>query len=197
MVRVGRRVVPHGPQDGVVVLRGPLRRVVGRDVRDPQQQVAQLGGDRLGRHVERSFLLAEVAALGLELLGLLDPAVAAERADLLRDRLDPGPDVITLDRELTLTLVELTGRDELGLELRTPAGLRGQDGIEVVPEAAHVDHPCDGSRRRTSHRRLLRPAATGRAPVGGGAVQAPPVSAPAIGGGSVGLVQGPDRDVPG
>ena len=62
--------------------------------------------DDAGLLVEHPLALAQRSALGLQRLGLVDLAVAAEPADLLGDLVDPGPDVVALGGQLTLALVE-------------------------------------------------------------------------------------------
>ena len=84
--------------DRVVGVAGTIGCVGMRKVRDPQQQLAKRCGDPVVFDGEHTFVVAELTALGLELLGGGDVAVTAQLADLLGDRVDPGTDRVTATR---------------------------------------------------------------------------------------------------
>ena len=86
-----------------------------RGVGDAQQEVAQLVADaRRPRAASSCSCVAELPALGLEPLGLVGLAVAAERADLLGQRLDPAAQLVALGAQRPLARVELAGAIDLG-----------------------------------------------------------------------------------
>ena len=67
------------PDLDVVGLPRTIGTLVGRDVRDVEEDPADLLGQRVGLRPELLFLLAEVAAALLERTGLVGPAVLVER----------------------------------------------------------------------------------------------------------------------
>ena len=91
--------------------------------------------------VEHLLLLAQRLALELHRLGLVDLAVAAEEADLLRDRVDPGPDLVALGGQLSLALVELADPTrEADGRVVAPAGDGRAHHVELGADALDVDH---------------------------------------------------------
>ena len=86
--------------DDVVVLRRAVRRIGVRQVRDGEQDVAELGGDAVVLDCQRLLALAEGTALAPERFGAADVAVPAEAADLLRDLVDFGAEFVRLARSV-------------------------------------------------------------------------------------------------
>ena len=89
--------------------------------------------------------LAERPALGHQRLGAVGVALAAPLPDLLREHLDPRPQVVALGAERPLLHVELEDPVDVGRRVATAPGEPGADGVGFGAEAADVEHGPDGS----------------------------------------------------
>ena len=137
--------------DGVVGVAGAVGRVgVGR-VGDAQQEVADLGGHGGGLGGQLALLLAERPALGLGGRGLVGLALLVEQADLLRERLDLGPQ-----------LVALASR---GARWRSSSSATGSMSAVSMPRRASAAFTASGSVRMRRMSSMghdgTRPAPTG------------------------------------
>ena len=79
-------------------------------------------------------------ALGHQRLGAVGVALAAPLADLLRERLDAGPQLVALGAEGALLHVELDDPVDRGRRVAAAPGQPGADGVGFGPEAAQVEH---------------------------------------------------------
>ena len=77
------------------------------------------------------LLLAQLAALGLRRRRLLGLALLVQQADLLGQRLDLHPHVVTLGPEAALPLVEVGNLVDVG-GIDAAAGERGLDHVGLV-----------------------------------------------------------------
>ena len=119
----------------------PVVRQVGND----EQFLTQRFGDLVVVGVELLLALAERPALGLERLGFVDVAVAPQHADVFRDRLHAGAQLVALGDDLADPDVELGGpveRCQHGLV--TPTCERGADVVEIGADESYVDHVGPG-----------------------------------------------------
>ncbi len=139
MLGVGVGVELLDADDDVVVGAGAVGRVVRRQVRQQQQHVAELGGESVGRRVELLLLVAQGAALGLELGRLVLPAVAEELADLVGDGADAGAELVALGGAASDIGVELDHAVDLG-EVLASAPQPGADHIGLGAEPSDVEH---------------------------------------------------------
>ena len=129
----------------VVVVARTVGRIGVRQVGDAQQQVAQGGIDLVVLRGERTFAVAEGSTLGLQCLGAVDVAGPAERSDLFRDDVDPGPDRIALLGDRAQPLVESGGVAHVVEQRRAvTAGERGLDHRQVGAQEPLVDHDVAG-----------------------------------------------------
>ena len=140
-------VVLLDAQHDVVLLAGAVRAVVRGQVRDAQQQLAQLCRDLVRTLVELLLLRAERPALGLELLGLLPSLLAVEGADLVRDHPDLGAQLVAPARQGAELGVEPVHLVHHGGVLAA-AGERRLHGVRVVADRSDVQHGAEATRRR-------------------------------------------------
>ena len=111
------------------------------DVGDPEQEVSAGVLDRVGLGVEPLLVLAELAAVDLNLGGLVDAAFAPQAADLLREIVDLGSHLITLSGQVPQSLVERDRLVELGEHGGVAAaGERGTHAVRVGAQQPNVDH---------------------------------------------------------
>ena len=131
-------------------LAGAVGRVGRREVGDAQQQLAHsAAASSSASTVERLLGLAQRPALGLQRLGLVDLAVAAEATDLLRDRVDPRPQLVALGAELALP----ARRDAAPVELVEPSPSTPRRRRTARPAHGHVElgaDPADVEHRAAS-----------------------------------------------
>jgi hypothetical protein len=137
-VRAG--VVALGAKDDVVGLARAVGAVVARDVGNAQEQLAQLFGEPIDLVAERLLLVPELAALGLQRLGLGSCALSPQATDVGRQRAHLMAQRVALGCDLALALVERDDRVERG-HLVAPAGQSGAHAVQVVPDASQVEHP--------------------------------------------------------
>jgi hypothetical protein len=132
-------VVALDADDHVVGLALPVGGVVGGEVGEVEEHVAQplRGGD--GQLVELLLLAAELAALLLELARLVLPSVAEELADFVGDRADLRPQLVTGRAQPAELGIELDDLVDLGQVLATTGQARSHH-VGLGPEAAHVEH---------------------------------------------------------
>ena len=122
-----------------------------RNVWNPEQHVGQIRRHLVVFGGEGLLGGAERPALVLERRGTVDIAVAAELTDLLGDRVDARPDLITLGGDRAQALVEAGGVFDLVDERRTgPPGDRGPQPVGVGAQESLVDHE---RRLPVAHRR--------------------------------------------
>ena len=95
---------------------------------------------RIGLGVEGLLLVTQRPALGHERFGALGVALAATLADLLRDHLDAGPELVSLGAEGALLLVELDDAVDGRRRIATAPGEPGADRVGFGAEAAQVEH---------------------------------------------------------
>ena len=95
---------------------------------------------RVGLGVEGLLLVAERSALGHERLGALGVALAAALADLLREHLDAGAELVALGAEGALLRVELEDPVDRRRRVAAAPGEPGADGVGFGAEAAQVEH---------------------------------------------------------
>ena len=130
----------------VVGLRGAVGTLGRGRVRHEQEHVAQLARRGIGFGVEPLLVVTQRAALRRQPFGGGLVTAATRLADLLRQRLDAGPDVVALPRPLPLQNVESCGAVEVR---RVDAASRnsGPEGVEVGTQAPGVEHCAFLSRR--------------------------------------------------
>ena len=138
--RVGAQVT-HDLEHPVVGLGRAVGGVVGREVRDGEQQRAHFGREPIGLGIKVLLLQPQLPALGLEGFGVISLAGAAQGAHLGREGLDPSSQVVALGHHIAGRLVEAANPLEL-VEHRcvTPPSQPGAHGVVIVADAADVEH---------------------------------------------------------
>jgi hypothetical protein len=137
---VGVGVVALRAEDDVVLLSCSVGSVGRRHVGRAQEQVLHLSRQALGLRVECVLLVPKAAALGHQRLGRGGVAVLAQAADVLREHLDAGPDLVPPGAELALARVEGDDLVDLVRSVAAPPGQPGPHGLGVAAEEPDVEH---------------------------------------------------------
>ena len=99
----------------------------------------------------RSYLEKELTALGLNRLGLCHLAVAAQHADVLRDRVDAATQLVALAGDLAQQNVERRSTiDRLGHGRVVAPRQCGTNTIEVIANQPYVDHESEAIGRSSA-----------------------------------------------
>ncbi len=136
-VRAG--VVADHAHDRVVGFGRAVGSLVADEVGDAQEQAAQLLVDAAGLGGELLLAFAQGPALALEGLGLVDLAVAAQPAHLLRQLVDLPPGVVAFALELAEPGIERGGLVDLA-EVDAAARQVLLHPVQVGSQEPDVDH---------------------------------------------------------
>ncbi len=135
------RVVADDSDDDVVTLRRAVGSIVGGEVGDPQQDVAQVALDVFGLPGQVGLGVTQAPALVHGRLRAGGVTAPAEPAHLLGQLVDPPPQIVALAGQVPLLAIELEGGVELLQQLRLPAPSHGRPHAgRVGAEAPDVDH---------------------------------------------------------
>ena len=168
--RHGQVVGTH--HDRIVVVARPVRRIVVRNVRDAQQNLAQGCFDLVRLGGKTVLAGTQVAALHHQRFGTCRVARLAQGADLLGDVVDLATHFIAFDHDVAQSGIKPYGVVDLFEEVRLGSTRDCRPyGIGGVAQQTDVDHRMrrlpvlspyawanDGRRSRESQRSLRPPA---------------------------------------
>ena len=144
MGAVRLRIELFHPADHVVGLACAVGAVVGRQVRNAQEQLTELLGGLVGLPIEVLLLFTERPTLLLQAGRLVAETVTEELTDLVGDGADARAELIAGDVDSAHLGIESDHGIDHG-EVLAPASQTGGQRFEIVPEQTDVEHAQNGS----------------------------------------------------